>query len=62
MKGVKKGVNCYLIVRVEQIEAIKDGAEVLSFKSGCQRKPGKIVKNVTMLWTRQLLVPVPREC
>ena len=32
MKRVKEGVNCYLIVRVERIEAIKDGAEVLSFK------------------------------
>ena len=32
VKRVKEGVNCYLIVRVERIEAIKDGAEVLSFK------------------------------
>ena len=32
VKRVKEGVNCYLIVRMEQIEAIKDGAEVLSFK------------------------------
>ena len=32
VKRVKERVNCYLIVRVERIEAIKDGAEVLSFK------------------------------
>lgn len=32
VKRVKEGVNCHLIVRVERIEAIKDGAEVLSFK------------------------------
>ena len=32
MKRVKEGVNCYLIVRVERIEAIKDGPEVLSFE------------------------------
>ena len=32
VKTVKEGVNCYLIVRVERIEGIKDGAEVLSFK------------------------------
>ena len=32
LKRVKEGVNCYLIVRVERVEAIKDGAEVLSFK------------------------------
>lgn len=32
LKRVKEGVNCYSVVRVERIEAIKDGAEVLSFR------------------------------
>ena len=32
MKRIKEGVNTFLIARVERIESIKDGAEVMSFK------------------------------
>ena len=32
VKRIKEGVNSFLISRVERIESIKDGAEVLSFK------------------------------
>ena len=32
VKRIKEGVNSYLVSRVERIESIKDGTEVLSFK------------------------------
>ena len=32
VKRIKEGVNSYLISRLEQIESIKDGTEVLSFR------------------------------
>lgn len=32
MKRIKEGVNIFLIVRVERIESIKDGVELMSFK------------------------------